>query len=469
MSHFDRHRVRLNGSERRILLVLAARAVAAILRTLMLSLPASQLWAVDGPRSVTTQPPGEERFAIHGQLTYVEQESNGFNAPYSGRNSLAPSQGRETVDATLFLGARLWSGAEAWVNPEIDQGFGLSNTLGVAGFPSGEAYKVGANQPYFRLPRAFIRQTVDIGAEREFVAGVANQLQGSRSLDRWVFTAGKFAVTDVFDTFQYAHDPRNDFLNWASVDAGTFDYAADAWGFTVGAAAELYRGSWTFRGGVFQLSNVPNSEVLEHNFDEFQMDAEIEKRYPLFGQTGRVLLTVFDSRGRMGLYDQAIALAEATGTTPNTANVRQYRSRLGANLGLEQPLTDDIGVFTRVGKAQGNVEVYEFADIDRSVAIGTSIKGTAWHRANDVLGAAILDNRISGEFEQYLHLGGLGILVGDGKLPHPGDERIIETYYSVAPLSWARISLDYQWVKNPAYNTQRGPVSILAVRVHVQL
>jgi high affinity Mn2+ porin len=448
----------------------ARSIIAEALMMLLIGFPGTHVpraRAADAP-SDDTQRPTEERFAIHGQLTYVEQETNDFNAPYSGPNSLAPSHGRETVDATAFLGARLWSGAEAWVNPEIDQGFGLSNTLGVAGFPSGEAYKVGANQPYFRLPRAFIRQTVDTGGEREFVEGVANRLPGRRSFDRWVFTLGKFAVTDVFDTNQYAHDPRNDFLNWSAVDAGAFDYAADSWGFTEGAAAELYHGSWTFRAGVFELSDVPNSEVLEHDFDEFQMDSEIEKRYFLFGEAGRVLVTAFDSRGRMGLYDQAIALAEATGTTPNTANVRRYRSRLGASLDLEQPLTEDIGVFARVGKAQGDVEVYEFTDIDRSIAIGTSIKGTGWHRPYDALGVAALDNRISGEFEEYLNLGGLGILVGDGKLPQPGEEQLIETYYSVAPLSWARISLDYQWVKNPAYNSQRGPVSIFAVRVHAQ-
>jgi len=398
----------------------------------------------------------------------VEQQTNGFSSPYTGTNSLTPSSGRQTTDATLFLGARLWQGAEIWVNPELDQGFGLSNTLGVAGFPSAEAYKVGSNQPYFRLPRAFIRQTVNTGGEPENVEGVANQLRGSQTLDRWVFTLGKFAVTDVFDTNQFAHDPRSDFLNWASVDAGTFDYAADAWGYTVGAAAERYLGSWTFRAGVFALSNVPNSEVLDHNFDQFQMVGEIENRYRAFGQTGRVLLTVFNSRGRMGLYADAITLARATGTTPDTANVRHYRGRLGVSLGLEQPVTDDVDVFARIGKAQGNVETYEFTDIHRSIAIGASIKGVRWHRPQDAIGISAINNKISGEAEEYLNLGGLGVLVGDGKLPHPGPEQILETYYSFAALPWAGITLDYQWVKNPAYNTDRGPASIFAVRVHLQ-
>jgi hypothetical protein len=111
-----------------------------------------------------------EQFAIHGQVTYVERETVGFNAPYSGPNSLSPDRGKETVDATLILGARLWRGAEIWITPEIDQGFGLNNTLGVAGFPSGEAYKVGANYPYLRWPRVFVRQTIDEGSEREAVS-----------------------------------------------------------------------------------------------------------------------------------------------------------------------------------------------------------------------------------------------------------------------------------------------------------
>src|SRR5579871_1719303 len=127
-------------------------------------------------------------FEIHGQITYIEQETNDFDAPYRGPHSLAASQGRETVDATLYLGVRPWRGAEAWVNPEVDQGFGLSDTLGVAGFPSGEAYKVGSNPPYFRLQRAFVRQTVDAGGEAETIKSAANQLSGSRNLDRWVFT-----------------------------------------------------------------------------------------------------------------------------------------------------------------------------------------------------------------------------------------------------------------------------------------
>jgi high affinity Mn2+ porin len=427
--------------------------------------------STDGPDSTeTVTPPAdiEQRFAVHGQATFGQQWTDAFNSPYAGTNSLSPSSTRETVDATLFLGARLWRGAEAWVTPEIDQGFGLDDTLGVAGFPSGLAYKIGAHDPYFRLPRAFVRQTINGNGEREAVDGVAGQLAGSHSRDRWVITLGKFSVTDVFDTNQYAHDPRVDFLNWAVVDTGTFDYAADPWGYTVGLAVERYIGAWTFRAGVFDLSEVPNSEPLAHGFDEFQMVGEIERRYELFGQTGRVLVTAFDSRGRMALLQDAINLALATGTTPDPAAVRQYRSRTGIGVSLEQPLSPDLGVFARVGKGDGNTEVYEFTDIDRTIALGASLRGTRWQRPTDTVGVAVVANGISAVREEYLNLGGLGILVGDGKLPHPGAEQILETYYSVGALSWLYVTADYQWVKNPAYNTDRGPASILGVRVHAQ-
>jgi high affinity Mn2+ porin len=410
------------------------------------------------------QEQSSDRFAIHWQATYVEQETSRFNAPYSGPNSLSPNSGRETFDATLFAGARLWSGAEAWINPEIDQGFGLDNTLGVAAFPSGTAYKVGKDQPYLRLPRLFVRQTFDLDDNREQTDGGANAFEGRHSADRWVFTVGKFAVTDVFDMNQYAHDPRNDFLNWAVVDAGTFDYAADAWGYTVGAAAEWYQGAWTLREGVFDLSNIPNSTHLDPGLHEFQMDVELERRYELRGLGGRVLLTVFDNRARMAVLNEAVA----TGNPNDFAAVRSYRSRVGASLSLEQPLSADLGLFARAGKAAGNVEIYEFTDIDRTLSGGLSLKGSRWGRPGDTIGLALIDDGISAARERYLNAGGLGILVGDGKLPHPGPEEIVETYYEVALLAQVHLTLDYQRVNNPAYNRDRGPVSIVAVRLNAQ-
>jgi high affinity Mn2+ porin len=427
----------------------------------------SSALAADEPQNGTS-PPATQYFAIHGQFTYVEQDTDSFDAPYAGPNSLSPAQGRETTDLTLYMGARLWPGAEIWINPEIDQGFGLDNTLGVAGFPSGEAYKVGKNQPYFRLPRLFVRETLDLDGEREAVAADLNQLGGDRSANRWVFTVGKFSVADIFDTNQYAHDPRSDFLNWAAIDAGSFDYAADAWGYTVGAAAEWYQGAWTVRAGVFDGSNVPNSVHLEPGLHELQVDLELEHRHEILGFPGKVMLTAFETRARLGLLDEAVQIAQATGNPVDITATRQLRDRVGADINLEQDLAQDLGMFARVGKASGNVEPYEFTDIDRTVSAGLSLKGSRWTRANDTVGLAGILNGISAARERYLNAGGLGIVIGDGKLPRPGPEQIVETYYSLGILQQLHVSLDYQFVKNPAYNRDRGPVSIFAVRVHAQ-
>ena len=448
---------------------LSDRSAPTVPLIFLLLMSAAVYGAPDEPASPTTSQndPGDW-FSLHWQATYVEQETLGFNAPYRGPNSLSPNMGRETVDATLFAGLRLWSGAEAWVNPEIDQGFGLDNTLGVAGFPSGEAYKVGKNQPYLRLQRLFVRQTLNFDDTRRPKGGGANQFDCSCSPERLVLTVGKFSVTDVFDTNRYAHDPRGDFLNWALLDAGSFDYAADAWGYTVGAAAEWYAGRWTLRAGVFDLSDVPNSARLEPGFHEFQVLGEIERRHEIGSQPGKVLLTVFDSRGRMGLLDEAVSVAQATGDTVDIAAVRRYRGRLGASLSLEQQLSGELGLFARVGKRSGNVESYEFTDIDRTLSAGLSLKGSLWGRPDDTVAMATVINNISGSRERYLNAGGLGILVGDGKLPHAGPEKIVETYYNVAIFRHIQLTVDYQWVDNPGYNRDRGPVSIFAVRAHVQ-
>ena len=415
-----------------------------------------------GPSALET-----DRFAFHGQATFLGQYDPPFRAPYSGPNSLTPNQARETADVTLYAGVRLWQGAEAWINPEIDQGFGLSGTLGVAGFTSGEAYKVGADFPYARLHRAFVRQTIDLGGDVQKVDAGLNQFSGSQTSDRLVLTVGKFSVVDIFDTNKYAHDPRGDFMNWSLVDTGTFDYAADAWGYTVGAAAEWYQGPWTLRAGLFDMSIAPNTTELDPTFGQFQSVGEIERRYSIWDQPGKIAVTGFLTRGRMGSFADAIQLAALTGGPANIAAVRQYQSRGGISMNLEQQLMPNVGFFARAGFANGDIEPYEFTDIDRTVAAGLSISGKQWGRDDDTFGIAGVVNGISKEHQAFLNAGGLGILVGDGQLPNPGTERILETYYSF-PVFVSRVTLDYQLIVNPGYNRDRGPASVFGFRVHTQ-
>lgn len=279
-------------------------------------------------------------------------------------------------------------------------------------------------------------------------------------------TVGKLSVVDIFDTNRYAHDPRSDFLNWAIVDTGTFDYAAEAWGYTYGATAEWYQGYWTVRAGLFDLSIVPNSVDLDPTFSQFQSVGEIERRYELWGHPGKIAVTGFLTRGRMGTFADAIALAAVTGGPADIAAVRQYQSRGGVSMNIEQEITSDLGAFVRAGWANGNIEPYEFTDVDRTVAGGLSLNGKQWGRPNDTIGVAGVVNGITGVHQAFLNDGGLGILIGDGQLPHPGFEQIIETYYSYALTAATRVSVDYQLVVNPGYNTDRGPVNVFAGRFH---
>lgn len=434
---------------------------SAILSTLMLGTACAQPAFA---QSTDTAP--DQTYAVHGQATLVVQGTGGFASPYAGDNSLTPSQTQETLDATLYVGVRPWKGAELWVNPEVDQGFGLSNTLGVAGFPSAEAYKVGKSNPYLKLHRLFLRQTIALGGEAVTLDAAANQLRQTTTANRIVITVGKIGVGDVFDTNKYAHDPRGDFLNWSLVDTGSFDYAANAWGYTYGAAVEWYQGAWTLRGGLFTLSQIPNGEALGTNLHQNEIALEVEHRHTILGQQGAVRVTGFRNHGDFSTYDDAVALARATGTVPDLSLTRRMRNRSGIALNVEQDITPNLGAFLRAGTTDGSIETYDFTDIDRTIAVGAALKGKGWGRPQDTFAIATVRNGISASFQRYLAAGGLGVLVGDGALPHPGDEQIIEAYYAFRPLGWASMTVDYQHVANPGYNRDRGPANVFAMRLH---
>ena len=417
--------------------------------------------------------PATDQVNFHGQTTFVWQGYPAFRSPYAGPNSLPGSgEGRDTFDATLYAGVRLWQGAELWIDPEIDQGFGLMDSHGAAGFPSAEAYKLGSAYPYARVQRYFVRQTIDLGGETQKVDADINQFAGSQTANRLVLTVGKFAVVDIFDTNKYANNAKSDFLNWSVVNAGSFDYAGDGWGYTYGAAAEWYQGRWTLRGGIFDLSATPAGGVsptgadLDPTFDQFQLVGEIEERHELWGQPGKLKITGFLSRGRAGSFQDAIDLALATGQPADINAVRMYTSRPGVSLNLEQQVSENWGVFARAGWADGNIEPWDFTDIDRTVSAGVSINGKQWSRPDDTIGIAGVVNGISGVHEAFLNDGGLGILIGDGQLPNPGLEQIAEMYYSYALSATSRLTFDYQFIANPGYATERGPVNVFAGRYH---
>jgi high affinity Mn2+ porin len=417
----------------------------------------------------------DDIFAVHGQATFVYQGYPAFHSPFQGTNSLTGgAQAQQTFDGTLSVGVKLWQGAEFWANPEIDQGHGLDDTHGVAGFPSAEAYKIGLSTPYARLQRAFLRQTINLGGDTENIDDDFTQFKGTRSTDRLVLTVGRFSVNDIFDTNRYANNPKADFLNWSLVNAGTFDYAADGWGYTYGAAAEWYTGQWTFRGGVFDLSASPGGGgsilggVLDPTFQQFALLSEIERRYDLWGQPGKIKITGFLNRGNAGSFNDALALAAVTGAPVDISAVRTYTNRPGISLNIEQQVNENFGLFLRAGWADGQIEPWDFTDIDRTVSGGVSINGRSWGRPDDTIGIAGVVNGISNAHVAFLNAGGLGIVIGDGQLTNYGLEKIFEAYYSFALNASTKLTFDYQFVDNPGYNADRGPANIFAARVHWQ-
>ncbi|PDT78133.1 carbohydrate porin [Bradyrhizobium sp. C9] len=423
-------------------------------------------WSATPTRSVL---PDSSDWSVHGQTTLIGQGYPSFRAPYGGTNSLpGAGQAQQTWTTTAFLGVRLWEGGEFYFNPETAQGFGLNGTLGLAGFPNGEAQKAGAEYPRIRPQRYYFKQTFGLGGEQEDVPDGPNQIAGKRDIDRVTVVVGRFAVGDFFDGNSYAKDPRADFMNWAMWSSAAYDFPADLPGYTRGAVVELNRKDWAVRAGVFQVPNAPNSDVLVSNANNGGAVVEFEGRYSIFDQPGRMRVGVFGNRGFTGNYRQALAIEDANpGLDINDvmAGIRKDNTKYGFYLNGEQQIATDVGLFGRLSWNDGRNEILSFTDVDRSVSGGLSIKGSYWGRANDTIGIGGAVNGLSSAHRDYLAAGGLGLLIGDGALNY-SPERILETYYAYQVNKNLTLTADYQFITNPAYNADRGPVHIFSGRIH---
>jgi high affinity Mn2+ porin len=422
------------------------------------------------PSDAVITEPEEEQVSSHGQATFIEQYHPAFHSPYTGPLSLDPGgQGDETLSVSVFLGGRLWRGAAFYVDPEVLQGFGLSNSTGIAGFTNGEAFKVGSKGPIGKISRFLFRQTFALDGATEAVESDQNQLAGKRPVDRVTLTVGKYAVVDIFDDNRYAHDSRSGFLNWTINDMGAFDMASPAYNYTYGATAEWYQAWWTVRAGFFLEPTYPNSGDIDTTFRQFQPVGEMEERHKLWGRPGKLKLLVFGKYVDAGSFSQAVALSEATGQTPDTALVRKGGVwGYGGGLNLEQPITADLGTFARASAQAGQYEEFSFTQVEESVSAGLVLTGAKWSRDNDAVGLGMVVDGIFKQEQAYLAAGGTGIIIGDGALNY-GAEEVVETYYKFVPWDWATITLDYQFVNHPAYNRDRGPVSVFGARLHLEL
>lgn len=418
------------------------------------------------------EPPKDARFSLHGQTTFVNQGVTGFRAPYRGPQSLVPDQAQATTTATLFLGLKLFEGTELYYNPEFSQGFGLSRTLGVAGFVNGEAQKAGAPFPKLRSNRYFVRQTFGLGGETEAVPDGPNSIAGTRDVERITVIAGKFALGDFFDGNAYAHDPRVDFMNWGLWASAAWDFPANLPGFTQGVMVEYNRADFAVRAAYTQVPKEPSSDVLDPRvFERAGAVIEFEERHilPLLDQPGRLRLGLFSNVGNTANFRQVVALTQSGAFADiNTAAAatREPRRKSGAYLNLEQALTADLGLFARASVNDGRNESLSFTDIDGSVSGGLSLKGTAWGRPQDTIGLGAAANRISPSHRAYFANGGLGLLIGDGRLDRYAPERAVEVYYALNLTKAVTMSFDYQHVENPAYNRDRGPADFFGTRLH---
>lgn len=419
------------------------------------------------PVNARTTLPESTNWNVHAQTTFLAQGYPAFRSPYEGAYSLpGGGQGRETWSTTAFLGWRLWQGGEFYFNPELTQGFGLNGTLGLAGFSNGEAQKAGAAFPRFRPQRYYLRQTFGLGGEQEELPDAANQLPGKRDIDRVTVIVGRFAVGDFFDGNAYAKDPRLDFMNWAMWASAAYDFPADLPGLTRGAIVELNRRDWAIRAGLFQVPAKPNNDVL--TFQTGGAVIELEERYAIWDRPGKFRLGAFANRGNTGNYRGALAI-EATDPTLDIndvmAGLRQQRLKYGFYVNAEQQILKDVGLFARASWNDGRNEILSFTDIDRSLSGGLSIKGSYWGRPTDTIGIGGAINGLSAGHRDFIAAGGLGLLIGDGRLNY-SNERIFETYYALAIDKNFTFTADYQLVANPAYNADRGPVSIFSGRLH---
>ena len=408
--------------------------------------------------------PESNRWEIHGQTTYLPQGYPGFRALYTGTNSLTPApQAQATWSSSLFLNTRLWEGGELYYNPEMLQGFGLNDTVGVAGFPNGEAQKSNFPYPHYNTSRLLLRQTFGFGGEQEELPSAPLQLANKVDVSRLTLQAGKFAVMDIFDGNAYAKDTRKDFINWSMWAPGAFDYSADKVGLTYGATAEFNQKQWALRAGYFLMVGTSNSNNFDPRvFERGSYVLELETRYSLFSLPGKVrtiawLNSAFSGSYRETLNNPALNL--------DIAQTREGRIKYGYVLNLEQALTDDIGLFGRWSWNDGKTEIMAFTDIDASLSTGLSIKGARWGRPDDVIGIGGAINALSKDHRDFIAAGGLGVLIGDGALNYRR-ERILETYYAYALNKQITLTADYQFITNPAYNADRGPVSVFSGRMH---
>ncbi|EHQ26927.1 carbohydrate porin [Mucilaginibacter paludis] len=420
----------------------------------------------------THSPDSTEKWNSHFQLTVIDQSHPSFKSPYSGTNSLtSDSEEALSLTTTLFIGRKLWKGAAVYFNPEVSGGSGISSARGIAGFSNGETFRIGNPSPALYLGRLFLRQYIALTKDEELVQSDNNQLKEYVPTKRIVITAGKFALSDLFDNNSYSHDPRSQFLNWSLMGNGAWDYPANTRGYTDGIVLEYITPSWEVRAAGTLVGTYANGPDFDYHFwDAYSSTVEFTKNISLNSHKGKVNLLLFRNVSKAPVYRDVINnYLNKTDVSLDVINGKDYgHAKYGIGINAEQELTKSLGAFFRSSWNDGKTATWAFTEIDRSISLGLNYTGASWHRPEDNFGIAGVINGISKDHRDFLNIGGYGFIIGDGQLSNYKTEDILEAYYSARLNKNLVVSGDYQFVQNPAYNADRGPVNVFSIRAHIE-
>jgi high affinity Mn2+ porin len=419
--------------------------------------------------AATPADPGE-KWNLFYQATSIGQYHPGFRSPYSDLFSLAGHPEAEaSITSTFFFGYLLARNTQFYFDPELAGGRGFSATNGVANFPNGEMPRVEVATPKPYLARLYVTQDFGFGDARDAVESDENQLGGSRPATRYSITVGRFSLTDFFDNNRYTHDPRMQFMGWAIMYNGAWDYAADTHGYTWGWVHEFHTRRWSVRYASTAEPRIANGlrfdrQIFRDRGDNFEGEVD----YKPHGHAGAVRLLSYFNHTNSGTYAAALRLADETHATPDiTLTDRPGTLKYGFGISADQEITKDIGVFARLGWNDGKTQSFAFTAIDRLAEGGVSLTGARWHRPDDVVATGLTVSGPAAVHAEYLARGGLDFLVGDGALRY-GTERVSESYYNAKLFRGFFATVDLQHITNPAYNRDRGPVWVGSLRLHME-
>ncbi|MGO4701331.1 carbohydrate porin [Dyella sp. 2RAB6] len=409
---------------------------------------------------------------LGAQYTFIDQHQYAVHSPYAGPLSLkARTDTARSHTFGAYFGVALPARFQFYFDVEMFKGEGVSGATGMAGLPNGDVIRSGSaslgKTPY--VARRFLRWTLPLGDDTEDAGRAMDQLPGKEPAQRIEVKLGKMAINDDFDKNRYADGTRTQFMNWALFNNVAWDFAADTRGYTEGLMLGLVQSGWSLRYGIYRMPTEANGSHLVESLHKARgQQLELTIQPDKDGWALRAL--VFQNQASMGVYRTVIAQALATGSTPDIrADDRPGRKKYGFGLNGELPLADggDTGVFMRAGWNDGRNESFAFTEVDRTLSGGVQLSGTHWGRQQDHFSLGFAINTLSSPHREYLELGGSGFVLGDGALNY-GREQIIEAYYSFVPFEHLTLSPDFQWVRHPGYNRDRGPAKFLALRAHVE-